>query len=205
MRKHPLLILSFCLVLILGVSCGSKEQSKPGDVVVNFLNAMQDQDYAAAKLYYAETVDNLPNFRNKIESISPHVADEFFKKMADFSYTIKKVELNPDDENKANVYVSFQCYDLGNTLENTILEYLKTDLSMTFDGASADDIVKKAEEVIMDDLDGAQQNFHENVIITLTKEDKEWKLDKIGENHDLLNALAANIIDTIDDLDDIIS
>ncbi len=200
MKKKSLLIFISILLIFCLTSCSKQETENPGETVVNFLNALQQQNYASAKAYYSENLDNLPNFRNKIEAISPAVANELFNKLADFSYTIKKVEIDPNDKNKASVTVSLQCYDLGNAFQNIILDYLKTDLEMTFDGAKDEEIIQKAEETILADIAKSEKNFRQAIIIALTKEDDVWKLDKISENRELLNALSGNIINTIEEI-----
>ncbi len=200
MKKKSLLIFISILLIFCLTSCSKQETENPGETVVNFLNALQQQNYASAKAYYSENLDNLPNFRNKIEAISPAVANELFNKLADFSYTIKNVEIDPNDKNKASVTVSLQCYDLGSAFQNIILDYLKTDLEMTFDGAKDEEIIQKAEETILADISKSEKNFRQAIIIALTKEDDVWKLDKISENRELLNALSGNIINTIEEI-----
>lgn len=200
MKKKYLLIFISILLIFCLTSCSKQETENPGETVVNFLNALQQQNYASAKAYYSENLDNLPNFKNKIEAISPAVANELFNKLADFSYTIKKVEIDPNDKNKANVTVSLQCYDLGSAFQNIILDYLKTDLEMTFDGAKDEEIIQKAEETILADISKSEKTFRQAIIIALTKEDDVWKLDKISENRELLNALSGNIINTIEEI-----
>lgn len=199
--KKKYVLICICLLLALCLtSCSKQETENPGEIVVNFLNALQQQNYASAKTYYSENLDNLPNFRNKIEAISPAVANELFDKLADFSYTVKKVEIDPNDHNKAYVTVSLQCYNLGTCFKKIVTDYLKTDLEMTFDGAKDEDIVKKAEETILTDITNSEKNFRRTVIISLAKQDKIWKLDKISENHELLNCLSGNIINTIQEM-----
>lgn len=198
MKKKYLLICILVLLCLTG--CSKQETENPGETVVNFLNALQQQNYASAKTYYSENLDNLPNFRNKIEAISPAVANELFDKLADFSYTIKKVEMDPNDQSKASVTVSLQCYDLGTPFKNMITDYLKTDLEMTFDGAKNEEIIKKAEETILTDIAKSEKTFRRTVKISLAKQDKVWKLDKISDNQELLNCLSGNIIATIEQL-----
>lgn len=200
MKKKSLLILICMLLLSCLTSCSKQDTENPGETVVNFLNGLQQQNYASVKTYYSENLDNVANFKNKIEAISPAVANELFSKLADFSYTIKKVEIDSNDENKAYVTVSLQCYDLGTPFKNIITDYLKTDLEMTFDGAKDDEIVKKAEETILNDIAKSQKTFRRTVVISLAKQDNVWKLNKISENKELLNCLSGNIINTIESI-----
>lgn len=197
MKKKALLILICMLLLSCLTSCSKQDTENPGETVVNFLNGLQQQNYASVKTYYSENLDNVANFKNKIEAISPAVANELFSKLADFSYTIKKVEIDSNDQDKAYVTVSLQCYDLGTPFTNIITDYLKTDLEMTFDGAKNDEIIKKAEETILDDISKSQKTFRRTVVISLAKQDDIWKLNKISENQELLNCLSGNIINTI--------
>ena len=52
----------------------------------------------------------------------------------------------------------------------------------------------------MADIAKSEKNFRQAIIIALTKEDDVWKLDKISENRELLNALSGNIINTIEEI-----
>lgn len=202
MKKSFVSIIFLSLLIMLFVSC-SHTQSQvdtPDIVASNFLQALQQQNYASAKTYYAENLDNMANFRNQIEEISPSVANKLFSKMSDFSYTINEVTINPDDSTKANVAATITAYDLGKAFESTVLDYIKTDLEMTFDGATSDDVIKQAEEVIVKDIESSEKTFVSDVTIALTKENDTWKIDKISDNPALLNALSGNIIDTINQL-----
>ena len=194
MKKKYLLILLTVLFIFCLTACSKTETENPGETVVSFLNALQQQNYASAKAYYTENLDNLPNFRNKIEAISPAVATELFNKLANFSYTTRKVEIDPNDKDKAEVTISIQCYDLSDVFENIILDYLKTDLEMTFDGAKDEEITQKAEETILKDISNSEKDFRRTITIHLTKTDDAWKLTKLSENKELLNALSGNII-----------
>ena len=200
MKKQALCIVLCLLTIMCFVGCTSEPTSGPGDVAASFLQAWQHQEYASIKQYYAENVDNLSNFKNKVESISPHVANEVFKKMGDFSYTIEQVSIDSNDDTKATVTVTLRCYDLGEAFESIILDYLETDLTMTFNGAKDEDIVKEAETVIMEKVDSAKQTYIQTTPIALTLEDNTWKVNKLEENPDLMNALSGNILYTIRDL-----
>lgn len=202
MKKSFVSIIFLSLLIMLFVSCNHTQNQvdNPDTVVSNFLQALQQQNYASAKTYYAENLDNMANFRNQIEEISPSVANKLFSKMSDFSYTINEVTINSDDPTKASVVTTITAYDLGKAFESTVLDYIKTDLEMTFDGSTSDDIIKQAEEVIVKDIESSEKTFVSDVTITLTKKDDTWKIDKISDNPVLLNALSGNIIDTINQL-----
>lgn len=197
MKKRTLfLILSTFIVLCL-IGCNSQPDRNPGETTSSFLQAMQHQDYSSVKTYYAENVDNFPNFKNKVESISPQVANELFSKMADFTYTVEQVAIDSNDPTKATTTVTLRCYDLGKAFESIILDYLDTDLTMTFNGAKDDEIVKKAEDVIVKQIDESKQDFIASIPISLTLKDNTWKVDKLEGNPDLMNALSGNILYTI--------
>ena len=200
MKKYKLVLMCCVLTALFLVGCQSGSTSNPGEVATSFLQALQHQDYASVKQYYVENVDNFPNFKNKVEQISPHVANELFNKMGDFSYTIEKVTIDPKDDSKATVTVTFRCYDLGETFESIVLDYLDTDLTMTFNGAKDDDIVKEAENVIIQKINESKQDFNRTIPIQLTLENDVWKVNKLEENPDLMNVLSGNILYTIRDL-----
>ena len=206
MKKLSFLILISSLLVFTLIGCSnSASEENPGEVTINFLKALQQQNYSSVKQYYTENIDNLSNFKNKIESISPHVANELFGKMAEFDYTIDKVEISSEDPNKAIVTVTMKCYDLGKAFESTILEYTKTDLEMTFDGSKNEEILKKAEETIMTDINNSEQSFIKTVPVYLTKKDESWKVDTLSKSSEFLNALSGNILNTIDEISQSIS
>lgn len=200
MKKSVISIIFFSLLMMLFVGCNQNQVDSPEKVASNFLQALQQQKYTSAKTYYSENLDNMANFRNQIEDISPSVANKLFSKMSDFSYTIHETTINPNDSNKASVTATITAYDLGKSFESTVLDYIKTDLEMTFDGATSDDVIKQAEEVIVNEIESSEKTFVSDVTITLTKKDNVWTIDKISDNPVLLNALSGNIINTIEQL-----
>lgn len=195
----PILILA-CIFVGCDQSSAHASSASPQASVDSFLQSIQKQDYSSSKTYYAENLDNMANFKNQIEDISPHVANELFNKMADFTYTINNSTIDRNNQQKAIVNVTINAYDLGKSFESTVLDYIKTDLEMTFDGAKSEDIVKETENVIVNEITNSNQTFSTTVDISLTKEKDAWKLDKISENPDLINALSGNIIFTIEKL-----
>lgn len=200
MKKRTILFILSTFIALCLIGCGTEPPTNLGETTNAFLQAMQHQDYASIKSYYAENVDNFPNFKNKVESISPKVANELFSKMADFSYTVEQVTIDPNDETKATVIVTFRCYDLGTAFQSIVLDYLDKDLTMTFNGSKDDEIVQEAETVIVARIDESQQNFVRTIPITLTLTDNTWEVDKLEGNPDLMNALSGNILYTIRDL-----
>lgn len=202
MKKSFVSIIVLSLLVMLFVSCGHTQSQVdgPDSVTSNFLQALQQQNYASAKTYYAENLDNMANFRNQIEEISPSVANKLFSKMSDFSYTINEVTIDPDDSTRASVTATITAYDLGKSFESAVLDYIKTDLEMTFDGATSDDVIEKTEEIIVKEIESSEKTFVSDVTISLTRENDTWKIDKISDNPTLLNALSGNIINTIDQL-----
>lgn len=205
MKKLNLCILLLILTTFILSGCQSSSATDPPDQAVDqFLQALQKQDYAGSNAYYAENLDNMANFHNQIEDISPQVANELFSKMAAFTYTIDQVTIDSSDSSKAQVTVTLTAYDLGAPFEKALLDYIRSDLEMTFDGAKSEDIIKQAEKVIVKEIQGVSQTFNTQVTIYLTQKDGTWQLDKISDNPELLNALSGNIIFTIDKLSDLI-
>lgn len=176
------------------------DSDSPNAVASDFLKSLQQQNYASTKSSYSENLDNMANFRNQIEKISPGIANKLFSKLADFSYQIEESTIDPQDPNKATVLVTMDYYDVGTAFERSLLEYLKADIEMTYDGEKGDDIIKKADEIITDDIESSQKVTVDHIPIKLTKEDKKWQIDKISANSKLMNALTGNIMQTIDTL-----
>ncbi|WP_054741020.1 outer membrane protein assembly factor BamD [Cellulosilyticum ruminicola] len=197
MKKRTLILILSTFIALCLIGCSTTKDPNPSETTSSFLQAMQHQDYSSVKTYYAENVDNFPNFKNKVESISPQVANELFSKMSDFTYTVEKAAIDPNDSTKATTTVNFRCYDLGKAFESIILDYLDTDLTMTFNGAKDDEIVREAEDVIVKRIDESKQDFIVSIPISLTLKDNTWKVNKLESNLDLMNALSGNILYTI--------
>ena len=195
-----LLSLIFSLFILCSCSLGTSDQNTPEATIKAFMKALQNQDYSTTETYYAENMDNMANFRNQVEVISPHVATELFNKMSDFTYVINDVTTDSSDSNKAIANVTITAYDLGSSFESTVLDYIKSDIEMTFDGAKSEDIIKSIEDTLVNDIKTANTTFNTTVDIHLTNKDGSWKVDKISDNPELLNALSGNIIHTINSL-----
>lgn len=220
MKKFLFSSFLFCLLLLTLVGCNQAQSQGQGQiqgqsqddatsqvssdgpdaVVSDFLKALQQENYASVKSSYSENLDNMANFRNQIEDISPSVANELFSKLADFTYKIEDYTTDPKDPNKATVLITMDYYDLGTAFERSLLEYLKTDIEMTYDGGKGDDIIKKADEIIVDTIKSSKKVTAHHIPVKLTKDNKDWKLDKISTDSELLNALTGNIMQTINTL-----
>ena len=195
-----LLSLIFSLFILCSCSQSTSDQNTPEATVKSFMKALQNQDYSTTETYYAENMDNMANFRNQVEVISPHVATELFNKMSDFTYVINDVTIDSSDSSKAIANVTITAYDLGSSFESTVLDYIKSDIEMTFDGAKSEDIIKSIEDTLVNDIKSSDTTFDTTVDIHLTNQDDSWKVDKISDNPELLNALSGNIIHTINSL-----
>lgn len=210
----PILLLNLCILALVGCNQNTDQtqnssqnqnteesQSASNDAestVVSFLDDLKHENYTSAKTYYAENLDNMANFRNQVEDISPAVANEVFSKLADFEYKIERTSISQDDPTHATVFVTMDYYDVGNTFEASILEYLKTDIEMTYDGKNGDDITKKADELIIEEISSSKRTTVHEIPISLTLEDDNWTVDKMSENPELLNALSGNILQALD-------
>jgi len=175
----------------------SQATNTPEQAVSDFLTAMQHQQYTGVSKYYAENLDNMANFRNQIETISPTIANKFFSKLAEFTYTIEHSSVDSKDPSKATVFVTINYYDVGQAFEKTLLEYIKDDISMTYDGKKDDDIIKKADETIVENINSSKQTTANHVPILLSLDDNKWKVNKLSENTELSNILSGNILETI--------
>lgn len=206
MKKKFYYLISLVFIVFCFCACSQKQStSTPEGTVEAFLKGLQHQQYASTESYYAENMDNMANFRNQVEDISPHVATELFKKMADFSYTIGNVTFDSIDSNKALVNATITAYDLGPSFEQTVLDYIKSDIKMTFEGAESKDIIKSVEDTLVTAITNAQEKFTTSVQIGVTKTDDTWQVDKISDNVALMNALSGNIMYTIDRLSEELS
>lgn len=169
----------------------------PDEVVDKFLKNIQHQKYAGNSATYKENMDNMADFRNQIETISPSVAGALFDKLADFTYKIDDTVYDDKDDTKATVLVTMNYYDLGSKVNTAFLSYIANNLEMTYTGSKEKDIIESAEKNIIPIIDSAQQVSVKSVPITLTREDTHWKINKMTDNPLLLNILTGNILNSI--------
>ena len=215
--KKLLIFLMICELILLPTGChanspknSAQSPSKnekptstdntPEEAIEGLLRSLQHQNFSGAKKYYVENFDNMANFHNQLEDISPTVANQFFSKLADFSYSIENTSIDSNTPSKATAYITMNYYDVGKAFETTLLEYMKNDISMTYDGKKDDDISKKADEIITEVLDKSSKETLSHIPVSLVLEDSNWKVTKISENPELLNALTGNIVKTIEKL-----
>ena len=178
----------------------SQPKNSPDKAVSDFLKDLQNQNYASAKANYVETLDNMANFRNQIESISPSTATNFFNKLAEFTYTVESSTMDENDPTKATVNLTMEYYDVGKAFETTVLDYIRTEITMTYDGKNDEDIVTKADEIVVEDIKSSTKTTANHVPVSIVLEKDTWKVDKMSKNPELLNVLSGNIMDTINKL-----
>lgn len=174
--------------------------NSPKQAVSDFLNDLQNEKYTGVKSNYVENLDNMAHFRNQIESISPSTANSFFSKLADFTYTVESSTIDENNPNKALVYLTMDYYDVGKAFETTILDYIRTEISMTYDGKNDDDIVRKIDEIVSTNIKSSTQVTTKHIPVSVTLEKNTWKVEKMSKNPELLNVLSGNIMDTINNL-----
>ena len=213
--KKLLVILIICQSLFLLNGCTSNSNpnnsqnqtenmasidTTPEEAIEGLLKALQKQNFSKAKQYYVENFDNMANFRNQLENISPTVANQFFSKLADFTYTVERTTIDSNTPSQATAYVTMTYHDIGNAFEVTLLEYTRNNISMTYDGKKDDDISKKADTIVTEALNQSSKTTLSQIPVSLTLEDTNWKVSKMSESPELLNALSGNLLNTIDKL-----
>ena len=212
--KKLLVILIICQSLFLFTGCVSNSNpnspqpqtnntsidTTPEEAMEGLLKALQQQNFSKAKQFYVENFDNMANFRNQLEDISPTVANQFFSKLADFTYTIETTSIDSNNPSQATAYISMTYHDIGKAFEITLLEYTKNNISMTYDGKKDDDISKIADTIVTEALDKSSKTTLSHIPVSLTLEDTNWKVGKMSESPELLNALSGNLLNTIDKL-----
>lgn len=169
----------------------------PAEVVDKFLTNLQHQKYTGNSATYKENLDNMADFKNQIETISPTVATALFDKLSSFTYTIDDVIFDENDDTKSTVLVTMNYYDIGSKFDEALLRYIASNFEMTYDGSKEQEIIENAEKNILPLLDTAQQVSARSIPITLTREGENWKINKMSENPLLLNILTGNILNEI--------
>lgn len=213
--KRLFIVLMICQLILITTGCNINQvqnnaesqnekqisaDSLPEKAVNGLLKALQHQDFSGAKKYYVKNFDNMANLHNQLEDISPAAANQFFSKLADFTYSIESTFIDSNSPSQATAYVTIDYYDVGKTFETTLLEYIKNDISMTYDGKKDDDIRKQADEVITEVLDKSSKETLSHIPVSLVLKDSSWKVTKLSENPELLNALTGNILTAIEKL-----
>lgn len=169
----------------------------PAEVVNKFLTNLQHQKYTGNSATYKENLDNMADFKNQIETISPTVATALFDKLSSFTYTIDDVIFDENDDTKATVLVTMNYYDVGSRFDEALLSYIASNFEMTYDGSKEQEIIENAEKNILPLLEDAQQVSARSIPITLTREGDTWKINKMSDNPLLLNILTGNILNEI--------
>lgn len=169
----------------------------PAEVVDKFLTNLQHQKYTGNSATYKENLDNMADFKNQIETISPTVATALFDKLSAFTYTIDDVIYDENDDTKSTVLVTMNYYDIGSKFDEALLSYIASNFEMTYNGSKEQEIIENAEKNILPILDAAQQVSVRSIPITLTREGDNWKINKMSDNPLLLNILTGNILNEI--------
>lgn len=200
MRK----IVRILLVLVLAASfsaCGSAPA--PKDTAERFLSAMKAKDTEGIQAVYdgSYSEDELNGTVESLlgESEGAGEEDEATRQMEemlfDFDYTIGEERI--DGEN-AEVDVTFKTYDFG-TMIGQYLERAFTEvLSASFNGASQEEIDAIGDTIMAEELSKLTEKTYEKTVpLKLTKVENEWKVAKIEDDSEFLNAMLGGMMDIV--------
>ena len=210
MRKRIIAILMCVLCAVMFTGCGGPS---PTEVTTNFLDAVKYENTETIKTVYAgKTLDLLnstiaDDVKTDDDSESKDESKEekaLFKsvkaKILDFDYEIGEEKIKDD---KATVEVTIKTYNLGNALTESFGSYMSQAIALAFSDTSDEDMTKLFISILQSKIDAcSDKNYSKTVKVPLTKTDDGWKIDKIKDDSDLMNALSGGLVDAADTLSD---
>ena len=198
MRK----IFSIFLIFVLAASlsaCGSAPT--PKDIAEKYLAAIKAQDEegisALSEGSYSEdelmgTVDSVLGESEEGEE-EDEATKKFKEKVFDFDYTIGEERI--DGEN-AEVDVTIKTYDFGTMMGQYLERAMSELMAAAFDGASQEEIDAMGKKILEEELDKLTEKSYETTVpMKLKKVEGEWKVAKIEDDSEFLNAMFGGMID----------
>lgn len=206
MRK----IFSILLIFVLAASfssCGSAPT--PKDTAGKFLTAVKAKDAEGIRTVYdgsysedelIGTVESLLGESEEGEA-DEEATKQFEEKLFDFDYTIGEERV--DGEN-AEVDVTFKTYDFGTMLGQYLQRAMTEMLSAAFSGASEEEIEAIGTKLLAEELTNlTEKSYEKTVPMKLIKVKDEWKVAKIEDDSEFLNAMLGGMIDVVKEFDEL--
>ena len=200
MRK----IFSIFLIFVLAASlsaCGSAPT--PKDIAEKYLAAIKAQDEegisALSEGSYSEdelmgTVDLVLGESEEGEEYD-EATKKFKEKVIDFDYTIGEERI--DGEN-AEVDVTIKTYDFGTMLGQYAERAMSELMAAAVDGASQEEIDAMGKKILEEELTNlTEKSYEKTVSMKLTKVEGKWKVAKIEDDSEFMNAMLGGLVDVV--------
>ncbi|MDO4869710.1 MAG: DUF4878 domain-containing protein [Bacillota bacterium] len=204
--KKLAIILVVCLAVTMSLfGCGSNPT--PTETADTFLNAVKAGDADTLKtVYEGDNFDVLALLFDDVESDGGDaVDDEYFEKtltplLQDFDYKLSNEKIDGD---KATVDVKITTYDIGGAFLAFMEDYFGQALELAFSGASDKEVEELANSIFEEKINKlTDKDYSETVTLDLVNKDGIWKVTKIDESSELINAISGNMIKAIEEIDE---
>jgi DNA-binding protein YbaB len=207
-------ITAVVMILVMAVTlaaCGMTES--PTQVTEKFLKALQEGDSDTIKDVYADgsfdLSDNIYDTEKKSEknnsesALDKEMEKQLQKKLLDFDYEVLSEKVNGD---KATVKVKIKTYAFGSAFSDFVSDYIEQAFALAMSGASDKKLDELATTLFSQKLEKLKKkNYSKTVSIKLTKDDGKWKINKLSETGDFMNAISGGLISTISNYADAFS
>ena len=200
MKKRVVLVIFAVFSLLLFCSCGEKS---PSAIVDEAAVAFQNQDTEALAELYNGKVD-LESFFTQEDASSAmesEAINALADKLCDFDYEILGESIDGD---KAEVDVKLTTYDFATVATETLSQVFTMAFSMAF---SEDYDESKSEELFNTVLLGklgeqTEKTKSATVTIPLTKTESGWKIDKLSDDKEFMDALSGGGYSAVEEFAD---
>lgn len=201
-RRIAAVVIILAMTVMLA-GCGLTES--PTQVTEKFLKAVQESDSDTIKDVYADDnfdlSDNIYDTEKKSDEKSSDteldkvIEKQLQKKLLDFDYEVLSEKVNGD---KATVKVKIKTYAFGSAFSDFVSDYIEQAFALAMSGASDKKIDALAATIFSQKLDKLKKkSYSKTVSVKLTKDDGKWKINKLSDTGDFMNAISGGLISTI--------
>jgi len=206
MRRKLLSIVTVLLLAIVIVACGGNDSgsidpNSPTGVTTEFLNAIKAEDneriekvYAGDNMDMEETMDFSGSDTDDLEK---EIYEGLMAKILDFDFEVSNEKIDGD---KATVDVKITQYNLADVFTKFMQDFMGKAMEMAIADASEDEIVKESVNVFNETLKNAKKDYEKTVKFNLIKDGDSWKVEKMPDDGDFMNALTGGLLEWINEI-----
>ena len=204
--KRLMRILTVLLLAIMVVACGgndttSVDANTPTGVTTEFLNALKaDDSERVNKVYAGDNMDmnsSLALNEADIDGFEKELAESILKKILDFDFEVSNEKIDGD---KATVDVKITQYNMKTVFTKFMEDFMGKAMEMAMSGSSEDEIMKETVTIFNSSLDEAKKDYEKTVKLDLIKDGDSWKVDKIKDDSEFMNALTGGLLEWMKDM-----
>ena len=200
MKKKISVLVAVSLLVLTFCACGTPSPTETAD---KFLTALKTQDSETlASVYEGESLDLLDDTEKEENDLlgddfSDELMDDVSKKILDFDYELSDEEIN---EETATVKMTINTYNLGSAMSDFMEEYISQAFVKALSGASEEEIEELANTLFAEQIEKVEKDYTGTVTLNLTKSDDGWKVNRIEDDSEVLNALLGGLVDSMEKL-----